>query len=110
VREVASQVWHLVDDLVEHGAAIGTFAYIIEDARVKDCVHPQVGEGLPEPEEWRIVGVPPCGDELPCPPQAQLVVATLGLLDHEIHCAVDVASPRTQWELSDWLKGRSPSC
>ena len=38
-----------------------------------------------------LVGVPVGGDDLSHPPQAQLVVATLGLLDHQVHCPPEVA-------------------
>src|SRR5215208_4918174 len=50
VREVALEPWHLVDHLVIGRAAVTAFAPIIEDARVEDGIHPELGEGLPQRE------------------------------------------------------------
>src|SRR5215207_8533276 len=91
VREVALEPWHLVDLLVIGRAAVTAFAPIIEDARMKHGVHPQLGEGLPQREEQGIVRVPARRDQLPGAPQAQLVIAAMGFLDYQVDRAVEVA-------------------
>ena len=91
VREVALESRHLMNHLVEGRAAVGALAPIIEDARVKHGIHAELGEGLPQREESRIVGVSASRDQLPGASQAQLVVAAMGFLDHQIDHALEVA-------------------
>ena len=62
-----------------------------EHAGVKDGVHPELGELLPQPDDGRVVRVPSGRDEFAGAPQPELVVAALGLLYVEVHGALEVA-------------------
>src|SRR5919202_6235675 len=96
MREMTPEPGSLAHGLEVGGPAIGALPPVVEDAGVEDRVHPEVRERPPQPGQRRVVRVPVGRDQLSRAPQAQLVVAALGLLDHQAYRPLEVA-PGEVW-------------